>query len=173
MATTVQAPLEPSRADLLRRAADFAGTPSYAYLLDVMLERIGQVRAAFPQFDISFAAKSNPNVELLRALMPAIDTIDASSIGEVERALQAGFSPGRISFSGPAKRPVELERAVADRCGLLVCESVRELEQVNVLARARGTARQLRSESIPGTSPATSASTWQASQANSASTKRT
>ena len=99
MATTVQAPLEPSRADLLRRAADFAGTPSYAYLLDVMLSGSARCARRFQQFDISFAAKSNPNVELLRALLPAIDTIDASSIGEVERALQAGFSPGRISFS--------------------------------------------------------------------------
>ena len=139
MTTAVPAPLEPSHADLLRRAAAFAGTPCYAYLLDVVLERIGHVRAAFPQFEISFAAKSNPNLALLRALAPVVDTIDASSIGEVERALQAGFSPGRISLSGPAKRPFELERAVAHRCGLLVCESVRELEQVNALAEARRT----------------------------------
>jgi diaminopimelate decarboxylase len=138
MATAPQTPLEPSHAALLRRAAAFAGTPCYAYLLDVVQERIGQVRAAFPQFEISFAAKSNPNVELLRTLVPAVDTIDASSFGEVERALHAGFSPGRISFSGPAKRPVELERAIAQRCGLLVCESFRELEHVDALARARG-----------------------------------
>jgi diaminopimelate decarboxylase len=133
----VPSPLDPVRADLLRRAADFAGTPCYAYLLDVVLERIGQVRAAFPGFEISFAAKSNPNLALLRALVPVVDTLDASSIGEVDRALRAGFSPSRISFSGPAKRPFELERAVAERCGLLVCESLQDLEQIDALASAR------------------------------------
>jgi len=129
---------EQVRRTLLEAAAEF-GTPSYVYFIDTVLERVRAVRAAFDgRFELSYAIKSNPNLRLLEALSPAVHTVDASSGGEVTRALAAGYAPERITFSGPAKRDFELETAVATGCGLLVCESALEMESLNRLAHRAG-----------------------------------
>lgn len=115
-------------------------TPSYVYMLDEMFSHIDGLTEAFKSdFKISYAIKSNPNSALLSRLKPHIDLLDASSIGEVEAALDAGYSPAEISFSGPAKRLFELQRA-AELIGLkVVCESVSEMQSLNEIAKNQGT----------------------------------
>lgn len=114
-------------------------TPCYVYFVDDVLTEARRVRQALgSRFDISFAIKSNPNIHVIRALRAAVDGVDASSGGEIERALQAGWPSDAISFSGPAKRRSELERAVAGGCGQVVCESVAELAALDALAAAAG-----------------------------------
>jgi diaminopimelate decarboxylase len=73
------------RAALLA-AAEAMGTPLYLYDLDAVQERLASLRSAFgSQFGISFAIKSNPNLALLNALAPLVDSFDVSSFAEVER----------------------------------------------------------------------------------------
>ena len=119
----------------LEAAAERFGTPLYVYDLPAIRQRIAEVRSAFgPRFAISYAVKANCNVSLLRALDGLVDTLDTSSIGEVERGLLAGWSPARLSFSGPAKRTAELHRAVEVGVADLVCESPRDLDILQALA---------------------------------------
>lgn len=95
------------------------GTPSYVYFLDGIQQRFASVRSTFQgRFGISFAVKCNPNLELLRRIKRHTDTLDVSSIGEVDRALAAGYSPSALSFSGPAKRQDEGGQLHARRIGL-------------------------------------------------------
>ena len=118
----------------LLRVATQHGTPAYAYFFDVIAERISTLKKAIDgRFELSFAIKSNPNTELLRRLATLVDTLDASSAGEVDRALNAGYPAARVTFSGPAKRDFELARAVDVRCGLVVCESPGEIAQLDAL----------------------------------------
>ena len=50
----------------IRRAAESVGTPAYVYDLDIIRERFGTLTRLFGRnFGVSFAAKSNPNIELL------------------------------------------------------------------------------------------------------------
>jgi diaminopimelate decarboxylase len=124
---------------LLLRAARQHGTPAYLYLLEDVRRGLKRLRSAFgDRFRISYAVKANPNLALLRALEGDIDALDVSSIGEVERALRAGYAAERLSFSGPAKREDELRRAVELGVGLLVCESEEELTALDRLAGAAG-----------------------------------
>jgi diaminopimelate decarboxylase len=51
-------------------------------------------------------------------------------------ALKAGWSPARLSFTGPAKREAELQEAIAGGVGLLVIESLREARLADAIARA-------------------------------------
>lgn len=126
---------ESTRIVLNKVAAEY-GTPSYVYFLDSLLRRITDVRRAFEgRFTISYAVKSNPNRELLRWISPRVGELDVSSIGELERGLQSGQPAEKMTFSGPAKRVAELERAVAVGCGRLVCESEWEIEQLNRLSQ--------------------------------------
>lgn len=122
----------------LARAAE-VGTPAYVYDLDAIRARTRELRALFGgRFGISYAVKSNPNAALLAALKPEIDTFDASSFAEVQRALEAGMPAERITFSGPAKRDFEIEGAVEAGVGELVIERPEEARKASALAQAKG-----------------------------------
>jgi diaminopimelate decarboxylase len=77
----------PVLADL---AARF-GTPLWAY----DAATIGQRIAALKQFDVvRFAQKANSNTHILRLMRAQGVAVDAVSLGEIERALAAGYQPG-------------------------------------------------------------------------------
>jgi diaminopimelate decarboxylase len=138
----------------LARVAAFAGTPAYAYDLDLIRERLDALRALFGRhFGVSFAVKCNPNVGLLKRMLPDVDTFDVSSYAEVERALAAGCPPEHITFSGPAKRPQEVEGAVAQRIGELVLESVEEAEMAEAAAARLKVRQPVLVRINPATSP--------------------
>lgn len=123
---------------LIAAARQF-GTPAYIYSADIMAQRLHQLQAAFGRwFDISFAVKSNPNPQLLGWLRARIGTLDISSQGEFQLAVQAGWDPERLSFTGPAKRRAELEQVITAGLGELIVESLREARLANEIAAACG-----------------------------------
>ncbi len=130
--------LPPQIQDLLRRLARDRGTPCYVYLLDDVRDTFEQLERAFGgRFEVSFAVKSNPNRRILEQMQPWVATLDISSAGEIDRALDTGYEPALLTFSGPAKRLDELEHALDTRCGEIVCESEWELTELDRLAQAR------------------------------------
>jgi diaminopimelate decarboxylase len=129
----------PDLDDRLRVAAESFGTPAYVYLEDRIAERISALGTAFGRwFDLSFAVKSNPNGHLLAWLRGRVPCLDVSSGGEFARALAAGWEPGRLSFTGPGKRDVELRAALAGGLGELVVESLDEARRADAIAREIG-----------------------------------
>jgi diaminopimelate decarboxylase len=128
---------DPEVLPVLRGLADQLPTPSYVYFVDRMAGRVAQLKQAFGgRFEISYAAKANPNGAVLRALRAAGCALDVSSAAEIGRGLRAGFAASAISFSGPAKRDVELQRAIDLSCGHVVCESEGEIRRLQNLAHA-------------------------------------
>lgn len=121
------------------------GTPFFAYHLDQVADRITALEKAFGgRFSISYAMKGNPNPKLLRWLQSRIGQLDVSSRGELERAVETGWAPERISFTGPVKRDVDLAAAVDRGIGEIVLESVAEAERLDrVLAERRRRQRVL------------------------------
>lgn len=76
-------------AQLLPLAQRYAG-PFWAYDAQIILQRIDQLRA----FDvIRFAQKACSNIHILRLMRNAGVRVDAVSLGEIERALAAGYQP--------------------------------------------------------------------------------
>jgi diaminopimelate decarboxylase len=76
-------------AQLAQLAQQF-GTPLWVYDAATIRERIGQLRT----FDVvRFAQKACSNIQILRLMREAGAKVDAVSLGEIERALRAGFSP--------------------------------------------------------------------------------
>lgn len=139
-----------------RRLAALCGgieTPAYLYDLTVAAARFQALRAAFPGVGIRYAVKANPHPAVLRCLMGEGALIDASSIGEVRRALAAGAGAGAISFTGPGKRAVEIDEAVAAGIGHLVVESLHQAEQANEAALRRGRVQGVLARISPATSP--------------------
>lgn len=124
---------------LLLEAAERFGTPAYVYDMDEIGRRARTLKEAFGgRLAISYAVKANPNLALLRRMASLTATLDVSSYGEVKRALAAGCAPGRLTFSGPAKRAAEVRGAVVDRVGELVLENWGEAEAADRAAAEMG-----------------------------------
>ena len=67
------------------------GGPVWAYDASIIAERIAQLQ----QFDVvRFAQKACSNIHILRLMQAAGVKVDSVSLGEIERALVAGFQPG-------------------------------------------------------------------------------
>ena len=124
---------------LLAAAAERFGTPAYVYLTDRIDQRADRLAQDFGRwFRLSYAVKANPNPALLGWLRGRVPLLDVSSIGEVRRALAAGWPAGDLSFTGPAKRSAELAEALAVGVGDIVLESLDEALALNDLAGAAG-----------------------------------
>lgn len=124
---------------LLQQAADRFGTPAYVYATDRIAERAQKLHRDFGRwFRLSYAVKTNPNTALLGWLKGIVPLLDVSSIGEVRRALRAGWDPELLSFTGPAKRREELAEALASGVGDIVLESLEEAVELDALAAAAG-----------------------------------
>jgi diaminopimelate decarboxylase len=107
-------PLAPS---LLRSLADRYGTPLWVYDEATIRTRIAQLAS----FDvIRYAQKANSNTHILRLMRSAGVVVDAVSLGEIERALAAGYSvrgddPDAIVFTADVLDRATLDRVVAER----------------------------------------------------------
>ena len=67
------------------------GGPVWVYEAETISARIAQLR----RFDtIRFAQKACSNIHLLRLMRSQGVKVDSVSLGEIERALLAGFQPG-------------------------------------------------------------------------------
>jgi diaminopimelate decarboxylase len=97
--------------DLLVRLAADHGTPYYVYDADTIRERLAALRA----FDVvRYAQKANSNIHLLRLLREAGALVDAVSLGEIERALRAGYD-GRGEPAGLVYTADLIDEATLDR----------------------------------------------------------
>ncbi|WP_264290171.1 diaminopimelate decarboxylase [Duffyella gerundensis] len=77
--------------DNLLPLAQRYNAPFWAYDADIVRQRISQLQ----QFDtVRFAQKACSNIHILRLMREAGVKVDSVSLGEVERALAAGFQPG-------------------------------------------------------------------------------
>ncbi|KPJ79680.1 MAG: diaminopimelate decarboxylase, partial [Gammaproteobacteria bacterium SG8_30] len=98
---------------LVARLAETYGTPYYLYDAAVIRERVAALRA----FDvIRYAQKASSNVHLLRLLREQGCLVDAVSLGEIERAVRAGFDargePAGIVYTADVMDGATLERIV-------------------------------------------------------------
>ncbi|HHR5858626.1 TPA: diaminopimelate decarboxylase [Providencia alcalifaciens] len=85
------------------------GTPVWVYDSEVIIDRIGQLKV----FDtVRFAQKACSNIHILRLMREQGVKVDSVSLGEIERALVAGFQPGRekseIVFTADVLDPATL-----------------------------------------------------------------
>ena len=104
--------MNPFESTLLRRLAQSHGTPLWVYDADTVRARIASLRP----FDvIRFAQKANSNLHLLRLMRERGVKVDAVSLGEIERALAAGYPAQDIVFTADLFDHATLARVAADR----------------------------------------------------------
>ncbi|GAA3984284.1 type III PLP-dependent enzyme [Streptomyces plumbiresistens] len=109
--------------------------PAYVYDLAALRTHVTAVRAALPErVELYYAAKANPEPEILGALGPYLDGYEVSSGGELAHV--AGAVPGRpLAFGGPGKTPDEVTAALEQGVERFHVESMYELRMLAELAR--------------------------------------
>ncbi|MEN6309957.1 MAG: diaminopimelate decarboxylase [Acidobacteriota bacterium] len=123
-----------------RKAEDLArtyGTPLYVYGKKAILARYRFVAEALARATpletwVCYAAKANFNPGILALLRKAGSRLDAVSPNEVDAALEAGFPPGRILFTGTSVSLEDLGRIFAVE-GLTL--NVDAAEQLEIMGR--------------------------------------
>ena len=111
----------------IKDLADRFGTPLFVYDAPVMRRCFTDLKAALAGFaGIYFSIKANPNPAIARIFVELGAGIEIASLGEYERARDAGAAARDILFAGPAKRDNELDRAIRDGIGEIHLESSRK-----------------------------------------------
>ncbi len=130
--------LTPAAEQRARQLAETGQLPAYIYDLGALREHMAAIRAALPAetAEIFYAAKANPDPEILRTLAPYVDGIEVASGGELAHV--RGVLPNaRIAFGGPGKTDAELA-AGAEHAERIHVESPWELTRLAGLTRAAG-----------------------------------
>ena len=124
---------------LLRSIADRVGTPVYVYSANLIRAQYHALHDALTDVPhrICYSVKANGNLGVLKVLKELGAGADIVSVGELRRALAAGFEADAIVFSGVGKTAAELEDAIRTGVGFLNIESAAELDVVIAVARKR------------------------------------
>ncbi|MDC0769128.1 type III PLP-dependent enzyme [Streptomyces sp. HD] len=109
--------------------------PAYVYDLAALRDHAAAVRDALPErVELYYAAKANPEPEILAALGPYVDGYEVSSGGELAHVAKA--VPGRpLAFGGPGKTPDEVTAALETGVERFHVESAYELRMLAESAR--------------------------------------
>jgi diaminopimelate decarboxylase len=116
------------------------GTPSYVYSAALVRARYGRLTAALAgtRHAVHYALKANSTLALVQLVQGLGAHADCNSVGEIEVALKAGFTPAQIVFTGVGKSPQEIARAVSLGIHAINAESRGELERIDAESVRQG-----------------------------------
>ncbi|ANP52531.1 diaminopimelate decarboxylase [Streptomyces griseochromogenes] len=122
---------------LLHTLTDALGSPLHVVVPDQIAENVRRFRSVYRDHHLSgqifFAHKANRSSALLRRLAATDAGVDVASLEELQHALGAGFTPDRITATGPKNR--EFLWLAARTSVAVSTDSRDELEQLATLVR--------------------------------------
>ena len=86
-------------------------TPFLMIDLDIVAKKYDELCKAMPQTDIYYAVKANPEIEVLQLLADKGSFFDVASVYEIDRVLDLGIDPSRISFGNTIKKARDIAYA--------------------------------------------------------------
>lgn len=117
--------------------AEKYGTPLYVYNAAKISENFNELKKLFEknwkrEFSIHYAMKANSHLRILKLLHDEGAKVDATSPGEVEIAIRAGYSPKEIIFTGTSVSNADLKR-VMDSNVLINADSFSQMRRMKEL----------------------------------------
>lgn len=115
-------------------------TPFYYYDLELLRSTLKAINKEISDspFVVHYALKANANPVILREIVQAGMGADLVSGNEVNAALEAGFSAGKMAYAGVGKTDWEIETGIDSDIYCFNVESVPEIEVINEIAGRRG-----------------------------------
>ncbi|MDX8398385.1 MAG: alanine racemase [Mariprofundaceae bacterium] len=107
----------------------------YIYDTQPMRDKILALFAMMPQgVEIFYAMKANPHAAFLKtALNSGVEGVEIASLGEAKKAVEAGFLPSCLIYTGPGKSPEELRWCVENAIRTVHIESLTEAHRLHQL----------------------------------------
>lgn len=141
----------------LEAIAQKFGTPTFVYSRAAIVANYQAYRDSFSSLSplICYAVKANSSLSVLSLLSEMGAGFDIVSMGELQRVIAAGGDPGKVIFSGVAKRPEEIEFALRQGIYCFNIESESELHRVNAVASEVGTRARITFRINPDVDPKT------------------
>jgi diaminopimelate decarboxylase len=141
----------------LAQIAEQFGTPTYVYSRSTIIENFREYKTAFAKRSplICYAVKANSTLSVLALLAAEGAGFDIVSIGELKRVIAAGGDPGKVIFSGVAKRADEIAYALSQNIYCFNIESESELHRVNAVATELQTRARITFRINPDVDPKT------------------
>lgn len=115
-------------------------TPFYYYDTDLLRETLRTINTEagkYEGFCVHYAVKANANPKILNVICQAGFGADCVSGGEIQAAINAGFSSSKIVFAGVGKSDKEINLAIDKDIFCFNVESVPELAVINEIAAAK------------------------------------
>ena len=115
-------------------------TPYYYYDMDVLRDtlRVLKQEAAEPNWHVHYAVKACATEPIMRTIAGTGIGADCVSGGEIQAAIQAGFSSENIVFAGVAKSDSEIRYALEQDIFCFNVESTEELSVISQMAVCLG-----------------------------------
>lgn len=116
-------------------------TPFYYYDTDLLRETLRTINTEagkYEGFCVHYAVKANANPKILNVICQAGLGADCVSGGEIQAAINVGFSSSKIVFAGVGKSDKEINLAIDKDIFCFNVESVPELAVINEIAAAKG-----------------------------------
>ncbi|GJE60643.1 type III PLP-dependent enzyme [Methylobacterium trifolii] len=126
--------------DFLRVRRDLGRDEGPVMVLDleVVRDNYTAFSRALPDTRVFYAVKANPAPEVLRLLADMGSCFDTASVAEIEMALSAGATAGRISFGNTIKKERCIGRALRLGIRLFAVDCEAEVEKIVRAAAASG-----------------------------------
>ena len=129
----------------LRSIAAEHGTPTYLIDCDRVQANYRRLadafREAFPDPEVSYAAKANSSPVVLRAVLDADGTLECAGRGELRRTLAAGADPNRVRYTAVNPPAADLDA---------VCRVAADAPSFTVVVGAWDTVERLRERGFTG-----------------------
>ena len=126
-------------------------TPFYYYDMDLLRETLSACSAEASRngYFLHYALKANSNPEILSLISRSGYGADCVSGNEIRAAIQNGFDPGHIMFSGVGKSDNEIRLALQMKIQSINVESRQEMEVIDHLAGTMGMKADISLRIIP------------------------
>ena len=112
--------------------------PAFIYFKKIVKRKYDELLDCLPEgFEIHYAFKANPNRDVLGFVRSLGAGADVASLGELQFAMEIGYPPGKIEFTGPGKTPEELSFAMDMGVSSTNAESISEIEKILTLCRTK------------------------------------
>jgi len=112
-------------------------TPFYYYDTDLLRKTLTALQKAAKKHEVEvhYALKANAKKKILKTIKGYGFGADCVSGNEVARAIECGFSPGKVVFAGVGKSDAEITFALKKKIFCFNCESIEEIKIIDALAK--------------------------------------
>jgi diaminopimelate decarboxylase len=120
-------------------------TPFYYYDLEILNSTLSTLKKESENsgFKVHYAVKANANPRILKIISSYGFGADCVSYNEIDAAIKAGFDPSQIVFAGVGKSDNEIRNALKAGIFCFNCESIPEIEVIDLLASQQNSIAQI------------------------------